>query len=186
MKIKGKILSPLFEKVLVLPRADRIIDGVQQEDIVLRFRPIDSWDSFNKLCPEPPIVMITFAGQAPRPCAPGEDIDYDKAINTHNRLQAKWLVINSILATPDLEFETVDLNKPETWDQFDTELLAAGFNIFEIQEIYKKATETNVLTEEALEAAKQRFLAAELDRTNRVRSLAVVRQNMASGAPASA
>jgi hypothetical protein len=183
VKYKGKTPTALFEKILVLPRSDRYVNGVPEEDIILRFKPVSNWEDFTKVCPEPICPKIQIAGQEQRDATADEAPEYGKRLRVHNLRQTQWLVINSISATTDLTFENVKLDQPETWGNFDKELLEGGFNIFEIQKIYNFAMEANVLTDEALNAARERFLATERARVLRSSSPTDVLSNTQSGVP---
>jgi hypothetical protein len=184
VKYKGKTPTALFEKILVLPRSDRYVNGVPEEDIILRFKPVSNWEDFTKVCPEPICPKIQIAGQEPRNATPEEAPEYGKRLRAHSIRQTQWLVITSISATTDLVFDNVKMAQPETWGNFDKELLEAGFNIFEIQKIYDFAMQANVLTDEALDAARERFLATERARALRLSSPTDVLSNTPSGEPA--
>ncbi len=184
VKYKGKSYSNLYEVVLVIPRQERIVDGEPQEDIVLKFRPVSDWTEFNELCPQPRAPKIMEPGKAARPVTPEEDPSYAAALNKYANLQSRWMILQSISATTDMVFETVDMKKPETWENFEKELLEAGFNIFEINKIYETATQANILTDSALQAAKERFLASEQERQRASRSPGDVQLTTPYGEPA--
>lgn len=162
MKIAGKRLCALNEEIVVLPR-----EGIDPEtgepisDIVFRFKPLSNMEHFEQVCPEPkPTSYITLPGEkVGKPDF--SDPAYQKAVAERNRKLPLYMLIASISATPGLEFETVDINKPETWENVSKEFAEAGLTNAEVGRLYSAALSVNSLDDAAIEAAKQRFLAGE-------------------------
>lgn len=161
MRYKGKVLSAFYEKVLVIPRRDTVdaVTGEPGEDIVLKFQPVKDFDAFHKLCKEPIAPTILEPG---KPLRHDEtDPNYINARREYLTLQTQWYVINSISATKDLILDRVKLDDPTTWKEFDKELIESGFSSSEIGLIYQNAVEVNILTDESLNKARDRFLATQ-------------------------
>lgn len=151
MKLFGNKIECPNEVVLVLPR--------MSENIVFRAKAVQDFDEFNKVCPEPlPPVRVTKSGRRE---AVLSDPDYVKAMQEYAQLRVSWLVLKSLQATPGLEWETVDMGRPETWNNYLVELKDAGFSVIEINRIISAVFEANSLDEEKLEAARKAFLAGQ-------------------------
>ena len=145
MKIAGiEVTEPHYAE-LVLPRGDKLIPFRAQA--VLDFEP------FIKACPEPePPVQMTARGK-------------QKMVNDKGYLQAKlewerrrnaWMVLKS-LEPSQIEWVTVDIEKPGTWANYIEDLLSAKFSMVEINRIIGIVQEANCLDEEKLEWARQVF-----------------------------
>jgi len=68
-------------------------------------------------------------------------------------------VLQKVKDTQPIEWETIDLNNPETWGNIEKELRDAKFNPSEIARIINGALEANSLSEHMIDAAVQDFLA---------------------------
>lgn len=145
MKIGGTEVTRSVE-VLVLPRTDG--------DIIIRAQSVSISDDFNAL--------------VPRPTAPGirtkdgfksdtEDSDYLKAVDRRDNMYWDYLCLRS-LEPSEIEWEKVDLNKPETWCKWQAELMEAGLAETELNHIQRCIMQANALDEKKLERARESFL----------------------------
>jgi hypothetical protein len=75
--------------------------------------------------------------------------------------RANWMFLTSISATPDLEWETVKLNDPNTWENWRKELRDSGFSIPECNYLWSSFSEANSLDNSKIEEARERFLASQ-------------------------
>lgn len=151
MKMNGVKIECPNESILVLPRPDG--------DLVFKARAVLDYDEFDRVCLEPkPPVKVVKGGKREVNIA---DPDYVRAVNEHNERRMAWIILTSLRATEGLEWETVDIAKPETWTQYTAELKAAGFSIVEINRIVTLALQANALDEAKLESARQAFLAGQ-------------------------
>lgn len=66
--------------------------------------------------------------------------------------------MKSLEATPDLEWENVDVEDPNTWNNFRQEMTDSGFSAIEINRVIAECLNVNALNEEKIEEARQRFL----------------------------
>jgi len=73
------------------------------------------------------------------------------------RKRMLWLILKSMEATKDLEWESVDINDPDTYDLFEDELKEAGLNQVEVNKLSMAALEANSLTDAMIENAQQDF-----------------------------
>ena len=147
MKIGGLDPSTLpVEEVLVLPHGD--------QEIVFRATGLKDMEIFKKLCPEPePPIKLTKQGKV----ADVEDQGYKDALEGYHKRRMAYLVVNS-LKPSDIEWDTVDLAKPETWVNWDSDLKNAGLSEFECGRILSLVLEANCLDEAKLRKARELFL----------------------------
>jgi len=113
--------------------------------------------------------MSGFDDNYPRPDAPTvklangkkfqdtEDKKYKEALSDYAELRFCYMILKSLEATPGLEWDTVDMSKPETWANYQKDLKAAGFNINEINRILQEVFDVNALNDDKLKEAKDRF-----------------------------
>lgn len=174
IKIAGKeVPAALNEDVLVLPRGDSMI--------VIRARALVDIEEFTKLCPEPkPPGKLTKDGWEPNL----QDDTYKKRIEQHNMQRAGYMVINS-LAPTEIEWETVDLDNPKTWANWENELKDSGFTNVECNLILALVMDVNSLNEAKLKAAKDSFLLGQAQASETQSSPTTEPNDTQSGKPAS-
>lgn len=152
MKIRGKEFKTRNREVIPFTRNGEVFAFIAEA--------VTSYEEFDKLV-EFPI--------APEIMKPGgvktRDVDskqYREAMEKYATLKSHWLMLTSLRATEDLEWETVDYNKPDTWEKFPDELRNAGFTEFEMQRIMEGVWNANGLTTKAIEQARDDFLAGKV------------------------
>jgi len=147
MKINGKEIKGKNKKTVVFPREN-------SEPIVI---VAESVSDFSKLddylhYPIPPVILKN-----------GEKINnldddgYKQQVINYNTRRIAWVILES-LKPSNIEWETVKLDNPSTWLQYEQELKDSGFSAIEINIIKNTVMEANSLDEEKLEAARQVFL----------------------------
>ncbi len=147
MKIAGRKIDGPNEVILVLPRGNA-------EDIVFTAVAVVDFDEFETTCPLPlPPKSITPQGEVEN----RNDTNYKVQMAQREVQRMAWMTLKSLEPT-DIEWETVDMDKPNTWVNYNTELQAAGFSTIEINRIGNAVLEANALDEAKLEAARQSFL----------------------------
>jgi len=146
MKIGGVEIT-VSEEVLVLPRS-------QADDIVIKARAVDIQEDFDKLVPpvEAPGVR-TKNGFKPDT----EDADYLTQVENRNSKWFDYLVLRSLVVN-EIDWQTVNMDDPATWHNWDTELRAAGLSDVEVKRVSACVVEANALNEAKLEAARKDFL----------------------------
>jgi hypothetical protein len=82
-------------------------------------------------------------------------------MNEYNSKYNDYLFIKSLEATPGLEWETVNIDDPETWKNVHEELKNADLTPTEIQRIHYGIIEANGLSDAKVEEARKRFLASQ-------------------------
>jgi hypothetical protein len=176
MKIGGldpKTLSR--EHVLVLPRGD-------DEQVVFKAVGIRDLSEFDKLCPEPkPPKVVTKNGAEYRESDPA----YLEILGHYNRKRFAYLVVHS-LAPSQIEWDTVEMNNPKTWTNWQEDLQNSGFNQWELGRITNLVLEANSLDESKLEAARKSFLAGQQKADASTSGLQIAPGTTPSGEPVSA
>jgi len=148
MKIKGKKLKGPYIKTVVFPR-----DG---DDLVFEFQAILDDKDFHKLCPipEPPIKLLPGGTKQ----ADVENPEFKKAIDAWGLKKVYWQFLTSISITKDLEWETVDMEKPDTWENYMKELEKA-FPEPEQIKLMQAYSEVQGLDQDKIDQATKSFLA---------------------------
>lgn len=151
MRINGKRVEGVNEVEIIIPRGNDISNA-----IVLRARAIQDWEILDKLLPQPkPRVKILPGGKRE---LDEKSEEYIKRREVYFTRRSTWIVIESLKATPDLEWEQIDPGKPETWDRFEDEMKEAGFSFVETQRIIMECMSVNALNESMLDKARADFL----------------------------
>lgn len=148
MKIAGVDPTTVpSEHILVLPRGN-------DQTIVFRATGLESMDDFYRLCPipEPPTML-----KGGRSVPDTENKDYQAAIESHANKREAYLVVRS-LEPSQIEWDTVKLEKPSTWLNWEADLKTAKFTVIEIRRIHRLVLEANCLDEAKLEEARRLFL----------------------------
>jgi hypothetical protein len=149
MKINGKKVSEANELVVVIPRHN-------QDDLIFRFRAVLDVDAFHKLVkmPEAPIVY--------RGAEPERDMEhpaYVSAVQDYVMKHTNYVFLVSLMSgSPHIEFETVNIEDPATWDNFRTEMRQAGLTTAEINTLVRAAREVNGVDPEKIKDATKSFL----------------------------
>ncbi len=150
MKIGGKTIDGPKTALLVLPR--------ESGDIVFKFIAVTNDDEFDKLCPRPlpPKTMKVGIGIVENV----EDDKYREQLAQRGAMKQDWFLLKS-LAPSNIEWDTVKPDDMHTWANWQTDLKAAGFSVAEVNTIFSKFVETNMITDDMLAEARQRFLASQ-------------------------
>lgn len=149
MLLNGQTLYKPNTRLLVIPR--------DCGNIAFTFGPVD-YETFDKVCARPSAPRIMRAGESTY-SDNLNDPKYLEELREWSLKRFMYMVISSLSFTKELQFETVDISDPQTYSNLDSELKSAGFVEAEIARIYKTAIEANGLDDEAIEKAKQDFLA---------------------------
>lgn len=170
MKIRGRKIEGPNVEILVLPRGEG-------EPLVFKAQAVLSFDKFNELCPKPAPPSIMLAGGERK-----EDLKdpiYVQRNEDYAKKHYAWMILKSLEATPDLEWETIDMGDPSTWLNFDKELEDSGLSSIEVGRIRQTVQIANCLSEERLEEARQSFLAG----LQRQRELLLSQKDGTNGTP---
>lgn len=135
---------------VVIPRSD-------DEPLVFICQAVIDETEFETLCPfpQPPTVVHADGTKT-------KDYDDEKYIKTRDSFanqKLHWTILQSLKATPDLQWETVDYGNPATWGNYTKELKDFNLTDPEIRLIIQGVLEVNTLDEMKLEEARAAFLA---------------------------
>jgi hypothetical protein len=150
VKLKGKKIEGANREVIILPRSNG-------EDLVFIAEAIISYDEFDQIVPAPkPGTKIVPGG--------GKVADFDSPtyaaeLKRYATLRYLWTILKSLKATPGLEWETIVYSEPSTWENFYSELKAAGLSETEQKMLLVGVSTANCLNQAKLDEARDRFLA---------------------------
>ena len=146
MKIGGVTIEGVNECILVLPRPG--------ENVVIKAKAIDDWAEFDNLCPEPkPNAILTREGKK-------DDLnakEYIEQLEVYAARKMGYLVVKS-LEPSNIEWKTVELDKPSTWIHYEKDFLAGNLTQIEINKIGDLVMEANQLDDEKLKEARESFV----------------------------
>lgn len=149
MKIRGKKTSIRKEPV-VFPRTP--------EDVVIWVQSVDDFEDFDKKfkLPEPDEYKTPDGTIVRKTDSP----EYKASIAAYAKRHTYWMFLKSLdCPENEIEWEEVDLDKPETWEKVPEELADFGLCDKEAGYLMKKIAEVNALDDTYLEAARKDFLA---------------------------
>lgn len=173
MKVKGRKLEANFEELVPISRPDYqvprmedgkpVMDGEKpvmdtvSGDFVFVVKPVLSYSGFEQLCPvpEPPEKLVR--GDKVKDV---ENKDYKRKIEEWYELRTAWMLIESIRYTPDLEFEQVKFDDPQSWKLLDAEMDEAGFLPTERGRLMTAILNVNSLNIDKIDKAREAFLSA--------------------------
>lgn len=147
MKVQGitvKAPDPIEFKVI---RGD--------DTIIFKAGPVLSYKRFDELCPEPKVPIGIKPGdiKVPHP----EDPEYLKAVDEHNERRYQFLILTSLSATDELEWDTVNLDDPETWKNWDEEFASSGITRHEVNELVSVITRAQGMDDLRFDEARKGF-----------------------------
>lgn len=148
MKVGGVQVTPPPEGLLILER--------EEGSLVFRAKSvaIEAWDHFNKICPEPSIPMVLVKGEK-KPNTTDET--YQLQCRKLHAKRIAYLCIKS-LEPSNIEWDTVNMDDPDTFEKFEDDLRTAGMTEIEIQKVIQLCVGANSLDEEKLKKARESFL----------------------------
>lgn len=155
-----------------LPASDIIVFPRPTQDIAFRATAMLDRRAFDKLVKEPKIKkMRTSKGDlVPNP----EDEGYKISVQQYNKRYMQYMFLTCLTAIPadgsedlPVEWETVELEKPETWGNWEKELEEAGFSEMERQRLYNLVMRVNSLDENRMDEARKSFLLRQQEEQNR-------------------
>lgn len=148
MKLRGKTLDQKATKTIVFERPG--------EPVVFEAAAVLNTSDFDKICPPPTPPTIIKGDQR---ILNVEDARYKAALAERNVQYTSWLILQTLSATPELEWDKVKLDDPTTWHLWKDELTEAGLSDGEIAYILRTMMEVNALSEHRLDEARKSFLA---------------------------
>ena len=173
MKIGGIDPKTLCnEVVLVLPRGD--------EKIVFRARGLSDMDEFDAICPVPkPPGKLTKDGWVPQL----NDPTYQQVAAEYGKKRLGYIVTRSLEPT-EIEWDTVTLDDPRTWPNWEKDLIDGGLTQIEANRVLALVMEANALDEAKLTKAREVFLRGRAPMPPEFSGPATAPASMPSGGPA--
>jgi len=152
MKLHGKKLSGPEIEILVIPR--------KSGNIVFKAQAVLDYTAFEAICPPPlpPETLRPGAGRGLR-TKNIEAPEFLKALDEWAEKRTYWMILKSLEATPELEWETVKMDQPDTWKHYEKELREGGMSTLEITRILNLVTGVCGLDQRKIDEATERFLA---------------------------
>ena len=148
MLMHGRKIEGPNEEIIVIPRPE--------EPIVFTARAVLDMSEFDDLCPRPkPGVRIMRGGERVEET---DNPTYKAKLDDYGTKRLQFIVLKSLEATEGLEWETVDLENPHTWGNYEEELKNSGFSEVEVNRIVLGVLNANSLNEAKLEQARKLFL----------------------------
>lgn len=175
MRINGVEVKGPAEEVLVLPRPTA-------EDLVFRAIAVNDMSEFENRCPLPkPKAKLVAGGEWKKAL---DDPDYKQALVDHGNLRFAWMMLKS-LEPSNIEWDTVKMDSPSTWTNWQQDFKNAGLSSTEIDHVANCVASANALNEQKLEAARANFLAGLARASEKSSSQNSEPETTPSGEPAS-
>jgi len=141
---------------VVLPRP--------KANLVFKVVPVTDFSLFDSICPLPKPGFIQRKGKAAEPDLEEPGFKVKQMEYATKRLS--FIVIKSLEQTDGLTWDTVVMDKPETWSNYMTEFKDARLNDSEIKLIIEACLQINGLDDAKIKAAREDFLAGRTTQLN--------------------
>jgi hypothetical protein len=152
MKISGATIPKPQVEVVVFTRGE--------QRIVFKAAPVTDFTDFEKLCPMPaPPIMLKKGGIKVQDV---EDKDYKAAVERWATLRTDWMMLKSLQATDNLQWDTVDMSNCDTWSNYRTELETCLSQI-EMGAIVRIVVDACGLNQKKIDDATKDFLAGQVE-----------------------
>ena len=145
MKIGG-VKVTRCEEILVLPRTG--------DNLIFIAHAVASMDEFDAMCPQPEATSRIVPGKG---TVTHETEGFLKELRAYNEKRHAYICIKT-LEPSNIDWDNVDLEKPETWAAWMEELESAGLADIELQRVQVLVLEANALSESKLKEARDSFL----------------------------
>lgn len=153
MKVGGKVIEMPSEEVIVFPR--------KSGNLVFKAKPVSNYEDFDKICPQPKPDSIMKPGGVT-----SQDVEspkYKKALDEWAGRKTHWMILKSLSATEGLEWDTVDMSKPETYENYIKELETCGLTAVEVSKLFEIIQIACGLNQEKIDEATKAFLAGQVE-----------------------
>jgi hypothetical protein len=174
LKIGGVEVTGPNEGLLILPRP-------MGRDIKILVRAVPNLDEFRALVPYPkaPASLQRGKGKVENT----NDPTYRQQVEQYNLKRMAYLAVIG-LEPSEIEWKKVEIEKPNTWIEWEDELLAGGVTEIEVNLILNLVLEVNQLNDAKLTAARESFvLGQQLEELSELLSRPTEPANTQSGEP---
>jgi len=152
MRYKGKKVEGRNTELLVLRRPNG-------KTMAFKCEAVADYTEFEKLCPTPePPEVLKPGGVRERNL---KNPAFIKTLEEWAGKKTDWTVLKSLEASPEIEWDTVDMKDPSTWTNYRKEMAESGFTEIEIARVLTTVGVANCMDDGMLEAAREDFLVAE-------------------------
>lgn len=150
MKIGGIKVDKPTEEIVVFEMGGK--------DVVFKAQAVLDETEFDEICklPKPPMVKKRGEDEAR---ADFTDKKYNEQIIKYSEKKSHWMILKS-LEPSEIEWETVDMKNPDTWENYYKELRKL-FTRSQQDVIYEAVMVANGLSDSKIKEARERFLAGE-------------------------
>lgn len=152
LKIGGRTVSGANTGLIVIPRNDG--------DIPFKFVAILDDSEYERINVEPKPPR-TYVVKEARHVEKTDDPGFVAKHEAWRKTKWDWMFLKSV-APSEIEWQTIKMEDPSTWNQWKVELQEAGFSVGEVNQIEACFFETNMVTEAKLKEARDRFLAQQV------------------------
>ncbi len=148
MLLNGQKIEGPNEEVIIIPRPG--------EPIIFTARAVLDMSEFDSLCPRPkPPIKRMKSGEK---IEEADDPRFLAKQDIYGSQRLAYLILKSLEATEGLEWETIEMDDPNSWLNYEGELKASGFSDVEVQRIVLGVMSANCLNEAKLDQARKLFL----------------------------
>lgn len=144
MKINGQSIHVPFEKTIYIYRLP--------ENIAIQAKAVPFLEDFERLCPEPKRMKVMVDGKFSH--FDDAHPKYQAKVKEHNVQYLNYLVLRTL----DIEWDTVDLEDPETWGNWKKEASASGFSNAECNRLANECVAVHNPTAEMVDQMRDDFL----------------------------
>ena len=92
-----------------------------------------------------------------------ENPKYKKALDDWAGQKTHWMILKSLSATEGLEWDTVDMSKPETYENYIKELEDCGLTAIEVSKLFEIIQTACGLNQDKIDEATAAFLAGQVE-----------------------
>lgn len=171
MKLNGQKVELPKPKPVIVPRGPG-------EDLIFYAGLVVDEQPFDAVCPMPQAPWKTVkGGESYRDAS---NMKYKETLDKYYDRKTNWMILESLKATPDLVWETVDYDNPETWGNFRGEL-EQSLTPHEQMELINKVIHANAITETMRKEAFARFTRREAEQAQSSTSQSSELENTKSG-----
>lgn len=160
MKVNGQKLD---KKAAIFPDPDKPLTFKRGKSfIAFLAQPVWDFDEFDEMVPAPVNKKMRFNKNAPGGKEPDPNNPvYKDAMAKYATQRWGYMVLKTLEPSPNIEWETVSLDDPKTWDKVEDELRATLAN-FEFGKVMRLVDEANALDDDKLEENAESFFQGQL------------------------
>ena len=147
MKIKGIEINARYRTVITFKRPSG--------NISFTLEAVNDYADFDQICPRPSAPWIQKAGEE-KSIQSFDDPAYKKQIEEYSEHKISWMILKT-MAPSEVEWSTVDLRDPKTYNNWVADMTAAGFTNAEINKLQNQIFTANGLGAAEIEVVEGNF-----------------------------